>query len=191
MSDKRLAWHFLAEGLKAYNGYQVEVGKVHVHEGKLEPCRSGLHASTRLIDALKYATGPIISFVECSGEFVDHGDPTDKFVCRKRRALWAFDASEQLFAFARSCAQSVLHLWEAPQAVKDFLETGNSDLRSAAWSAAGSAAWSAAGGAAWSAARGAAESAARSAAESAARSAYNQSLESLILNEAVRRGLGA
>ena len=85
--------------------------------------------------------------------------------------------------FARECASDVLHLWDAPQVVKDYLATGDESIRAAArdaagavaraaaWSAAGSAAWSAAGAAAGSAAWAAVGSAARSAAWSAARDA--------------------
>jgi hypothetical protein len=50
--------------------------------------------------------------------------------------------------WARWCALQVIGLWDAPEIVRRYLETGNETIRSAAWSAA----WSARD-AAWSAAR--------------------------------------
>jgi hypothetical protein len=77
------------------------------------------------------------------------------------------DATGTLRAFARACALDVIDNWNAPAVVREYLETGNEDLRIVAWSAA-----SAAESAARSVARSAeaamsAESAARSAAWSA------------------------
>ena len=42
--------------------------------------------------------------------------------------------------FARESASDVLHLWNAPQVVRDYLATGNKELRAAAGEAAGAAA---------------------------------------------------
>jgi hypothetical protein len=78
-------------------------------------------------------------------------------------------------AFARWCALSVAHLWDMPDVVRQFLETGDETLRDAAGAAAAAAARTevryAAGDAAWSAARVAATAAAWDAAWSAARAA--------------------
>jgi hypothetical protein len=109
------------------------------------------------------------------------------------------DATETLRVFARACALDVLDKWDAPAVVREYLETGNEDLRVAAEAAARSAAESAADSArsawpaAWSAAR-SAESAAWSAAwsaelaawsaesaEAAARSKQNTRLEAMLL----------
>lgn len=165
----RLAWHFLgADWRTVEGGLLVEAGKPLIHMGDLLPCRSGLHASIRAIDALSYARGPVVTLVECEGEFVDHGQ--DKFVCRKRTALWGYDCTEELWTFARLCALDVLHLWpDAPAVVREFLKTGNEDLRPAASAAAWAAAWAAAMAAAWAAA--------------------NHQLESLLIDGAVSRGL--
>ena len=84
-----------------------------------------------------------------------------------RQLLVCFEATATLRAFARACALDVLHLWEAPAAVKEYLETGNEALRDAA----GAAAWDAARAAAGAAARAAARDAAGAAAEAAARDA--------------------
>ena len=83
-------------------------------------------------------------------------------------ALWALRClpeSEQWRArlFARWCALGVIHLWPAPQVVRDYLSGGGESLRAAA----GTAAWDAARDAAGAAARDAAWDAARDAAGAA------------------------
>ena len=79
------------------------------------------------------------------------------------RELWS--------AWGRWCALQRIDDWDCPDVVREWLETGNEEIRSAAGSAASSAAWPAASSAAWAAARSAARSAAGSAARSAAWSA--------------------
>ena len=164
---RRNAWHFInADWRTSTGGLLVEVGKPLIHAGELDPCRIGLHASTRGIDALSYAAGPVVTMVECGGEFIDHGSPVDKFVCRERTALWGYDCTDELWTFARLCALEVLPLWsDAPQVVRDFLETGDEDLRAAAGAAAAAAAGA------------------------AALESSNRILESLLLDGAVSRGL--
>lgn len=168
----RIAWHFLRADWTTYgNGtdasrIKVEIGKPLVHAGVLNPCYDGLHASTRAIDALSYSHGPIITLVECEGEFIDHGNPADKFVCRKRTPLWGYDCADELWTFARLCALDSLEFWpDAPAVVREFLETGNQDLRAAAWAAV------------------------RDAARDAKLDHFNQILESLLFDGAVSRGL--
>jgi hypothetical protein len=215
----RYAWHFIdADWRTSEDKLPVKVGEPLVHVGELVPCRSGLHASTRAIDALYYSRGPVVSLVECEGEFVDHGSPSDKFVCRKRTVVWGYDCTDELRTFARLAALEVLHLWpDAPAVVREFLETGNEDLRAAAWAAAWDAvrdavrdaardaawdavrdavrdaardaAWDAARDAAWAAARAAARDAARDMARDMAFEKSNQILESLLIDGAVSRGL--
>jgi len=68
-------------------------------------------------------------------------------------------------------ALSVVHLWDAPDVVLDYLMTGDKSIRDAAWAAARIAARDAARYAAWAAARVAARDAARYAAWAAARAA--------------------
>lgn len=200
----RIAWHFLSADWTAYNGFAVKVGEPYHVAGEIVPCRNGMHASTRAIDALQYAGGPVVTFVQCSGTIVEHGDPVDKIACSDRVALWGYDATEELRYFARWCAFEVLHLWpDAPQVVRDYLETGDEDLRAAAWYAA----WCAASDAARAAARAAAADAAADVARAAARAAAwaaawaaadaaraeslenaNRVLESLLMDGAVARG---
>jgi hypothetical protein len=93
-------------------------------------------------------------------------------------AVFRFNAEALLRDFARSEARRVIHLWNPPDVVRRWLETGDADLMSAARSAAKSAARSAARSAEWSAAEFAAWSAAYSAAESAAPLAAQSAAES-------------
>jgi len=169
--DKKLAYG---------DGRKVRVGTTHTVEGKPVLCEFGLHASERLIDALRYAPGSTLYLVDISGMIVAG---KDIIAGTKRKYLARFDAEKLLREFARK--QALIHIekirpyTDEYDLIVEYLETGKESLRSAAWSAARSAARSAAWGAAesaarsaaWSAAESAAESAAWSAAESAARSA--------------------
>lgn len=175
-----VGWHFMREdpdpdgmgriaGL-AHGGFRVRVGVEYV---TLTPktCYHGFHASERAIDALRYS-GPVVSLVRAWGE-VDRDD--DKWASSHRVALWAYDATEELRAFARSVALAAVeaHWPDAPAVVVDFLATGDEGLRAAAGdaarAAAGTASWAARAVAgdtlvAWAAARAAAENAAWAAA---------------------------
>jgi hypothetical protein len=133
-------------------------GEVLRHDGPVEMCRSGLHASRRLIDALRYAPGPVVCRVECA-EIVD--EDKEKFVCRERTILWRVDAEDLLRDFARRCALDVIDQWDAPAVVRRYLTTGDEELRADALNAALWAGWGPAGGsaqaaraAAWAAAQG-------------------------------------
>jgi len=180
MSEIVLAWHFLPADLRLGNGdgREVRVGETLRHEGPLVLCKSGMHASERIIDALVYASGPVICRVRCGGEILRD---SDKLVCRERTVEWMLtDTDDLLCGFARWCARSVLHMWKAPEIVRRYLEAGDESLRDAAGAAAEDAAWAAgdaagaaAGDAAWAArdAAGAAAGDAAWAARDAARAA--------------------
>ena len=186
------AYHFVGDMLR--DGRPVPpVGEWLVHDGPMVMCESGLHASRHPFDALTYASGPVLCLVDCDEI---EAEENDKLVCRRRRIVARFDATTMLRTFARRCALDVIHLWKAPQVVRDYLTTGDESLRAAAlaaedearaaedearaaedeaWAAgadtrnaARGAAWDAARGAAWAAARGAAWDAARGAAWDAA-----------------------
>lgn len=161
-----LAWHFTA-GDKLRDGRPVPpVGEWLRHEGEIEICRTGLHASERLFDALGFAPGNMLHRVECRDI---RGRESDKFVCRERRILWSLDAEPVLRAFSRRVALDVAHLWDMPTVVREYLETGNEDLRDAARNVTRAATWDAAMDAAWAAARYDAWAAAWAAATDAAR----------------------
>ena len=158
--DCVIAWHFTGETLR--DGRPIPpLGEWLTHDGPVVMCESGLHASRNPLDALQYAPGAIAHLVEC-GDIVE--EQGDKFVCRRRKILASVDATEILRAFARRQALSVIHLWDAPDVVRRYLETGDESLRAAAGDAARDAAGAAAGDAAWAAAGAAAGDAAGDAA---------------------------
>jgi hypothetical protein len=164
-------WHFLPEGrrLRYGDGRVVQVGKVYRwSEGTFGLCDGGMHMSRNILDALRYAPGPILCRVESVGRVIEGGD---KLVAEGRKVLWLIDATDVLRAFDRRCALDVVHVWDAPDVVVRYLKTGDESLRSAAWSAAPAVARHAARYAARSAATAAADAAAGAAAGSAAGSA--------------------
>ena len=167
---KTFAWHFLYEGHKLRDGRDAPADGVWLeHDGDVVICESGLHASRRPADALSYAPGPILCLVECDGIAEEHGD---KLVCRRRKIVARMDATDMLRYYARMQALSVVHLWDPPQIVLDYLMTGDSSLKDAArataWAAAKAAARAAARDAAWAAASAAASDAAWAATSDAA-----------------------
>jgi hypothetical protein len=136
-------------------------------------CESGLHASKHPLDALSYAPGGTLCLVECEDIEEEHAD---KFVCRRRKIVKRIDATDLLWKASREFALSVIHLWDAPQVVRDFLTTGDESLRAAAWDAA----WAAARAAAWDAAWAAARDAAWAAAWAAAWDAQKEIMQRLV-----------
>ena len=150
------AWYFSTteRKLRFGDGRQIEVGVTHEVEGRPVLCEHGLHASVNILDALKYAPGPVLWEVELSGEIIEDND---KMVATHRTYLREIDCEEILREFARWCALQVIDLWDAPPVVREYLETGKEELRAAARAAwdAWDAAW-AARDAAWDAARDAA-----------------------------------
>ncbi len=108
-----LAWHFLSEDkrLGYDDGRLVEVGVPLECIGDLALCDNGMHGSVRLIDALHYASGPIVCRVEIDGDIIQ-GD--DKLCGRRRTVLWMLDATELLHEFACQCAENALALIDNP-----------------------------------------------------------------------------
>lgn len=139
-----LAYHFVGETLR--DGRPVpKDGEWLEHDGPLEMCVSGLHFSRHPFDALKYAPGETLCLVEVGGKIIEPNDD-DKGICSRRRIVKRVDLTENLRYFARMQAMFVIHLYpgEPDDIVLDYLMTGDSAARSAAWNAARSAAWSAA-----------------------------------------------
>lgn len=127
-----LGWHFVDETLK--DGADVPPdGEALTAGGPLQLCERGLHASERVLDALKFAPGDTLCRVECDG--VEERQ-IDKFVCASRTIVWRIDAEEVLRAFARRVALEVSEYWDMPDEVRRYLETGNETLRVAARGAA-------------------------------------------------------
>ena len=140
-------WWFAPENKKLANGdgRKIKIGATHRVRGEIIPCKHGLHLSKRLIDALRYAPGPVVYRVVGSGIIYPHGEPIDKYACSERTYLYGgVDVSETLRRFARMCALDVVHLWDAPDIVVTYLKTGDEKVRAAAGAAAGAAALDAA-----------------------------------------------
>src|SRR5690606_2164697 len=140
MSGIVQAYHFVGATLR--DGRPVPAdGAWLVHGGPVALCVSGLHASRRPWYALRYAPGETLCLVEIADIAAED---TDKLVARRRRIVRRADLTADLRAFARACALDVISLWDAPDVVRRYLETGDEALRAAAWAAAFRAAWDAA-----------------------------------------------
>lgn len=128
MTDGILAWHFTGNTLR--DGRPIpKPGETLIHDGPIEWCQSGLYASRHLIDALSHAPGHMIHRVRC--EQIEREDGC-KLVCRRRSTISSIDGTDVLRAFARRQALSVIHLWDAPLVVREYLETGDKTIRDAA-----------------------------------------------------------
>jgi hypothetical protein len=161
---KTLAWHFVGNTLR--DGSPIPKDGVWLkHNGNAVICKSGLHWSRDPFDALEYAPCPNLCLVEVRGIVEEQ---SDKGVSLERKIIARMDATEMLRYFSRMQALSVIHLWDAPDLVIDYLMTGDEGIRAAARAAASAAARRAA---AWDAASAAARDAAWAAASAADRAA--------------------
>ena len=146
------AYYFSKEDkkLRHGDGRDIAIGVTHTVEGELELCGNGLHASKNVLDALSYAPGTHLWIVELSGDIL-HGE--DKCCSRERTYIQHTEATDLLRVFARKCAIDVAHLWDDPDIVARFLQTGFENLEGDVLDAAFDAAWSSARAVAWAAAR--------------------------------------
>ena len=130
------AWHFVGKTLR--DGRPIPKDGVWLeHTGPIEICASGLHASYEAFDALRYAPGATLCLVNVDGIAFEQ---SDKLVCSRRQIVARIDATEMLRYFSRMQALSVVHLWDAPDVVLDYMRTGEESsryaARAAAWAAA-------------------------------------------------------
>ena len=133
-----IGYHFVGDTLR--DGQPIPADEVWlVQEGKIIPCRVGLHASEHPFDALIYAPGNILCRVELEGDLVSHGDPIDKWVGRRRRILARIDATAMLRRFAADQALNVAHLWNMPPIVREYLTTLDETKRAASEAASAAA----------------------------------------------------
>jgi hypothetical protein len=131
-----LAFHFVNTTLR--DGRPVPPdGAWLEHAGPIKICRSGLHASRHVADAMQHAPGTTLCYVEL-GDIAEEQD--DKVVARRRKIIARFDATALLRADALASALSVIHLWKAPGVVRKYLETGDEALRVEARNASANAA---------------------------------------------------
>ena len=142
MSDKQYFYWFSSEdGTSEYQRIPAEIGRTDSCEGEIVPCSNGLHASPTPFDALQYADGCILWRVELSDERVSHGQPIDKYAARSRTYVSKINSMRIMRIFASKQALSLIHLWSAPDVVREYLTdeaAGNdrSDIRAAALDAA-------------------------------------------------------
>jgi len=91
-------------------------GDIETYHGKTAICASGLHASGRAIDALKYSPGSWVRDVSLSGEIVE---AADKSCARLRRTLAGpVDATNALRLFAGVVAARALTRYATAEARK-------------------------------------------------------------------------
>ena len=69
---------------------------METYSGELVLCLRGLHASTRLIDAINHAPGVILRRVRCSGRIEQ---TADKLVCTERQILGTADINQLILDF--------------------------------------------------------------------------------------------
>ena len=199
------AFYFAPEDnrLRYGDGREIVVGETHTVDATPKCCEVGLHASKRVIDALKYAPSPNLYIVELGGE-IDEND--DKVSAQARRYIASIDTTAILRDFAKR--QALINIKLIKPYAKDydvimaFLE-GDESKREAAGTAAEAAAWTAwpaaeaagtaartaawaAAEAAWAAARAAEWTAARSAARVAAAEAAARAAEGTAAGTAAR-----
>lgn len=73
------------------DGRPVRVGEALEIPADRRPqlCEFGMHASTRILDALRYSIGPMLCRVEVSDDIDDSCFDRSKFCGRRRAVLWA------------------------------------------------------------------------------------------------------
>ena len=137
MEKVQAYWFAASDILPHGDGRKVVIGETHsLKGGRIAPCKRGFHGSEHPFDALQYAPGPYLYRNEYWGSIKREND---KLASRHRKYLARVDATILLRRFAHEQALSVVHLWNAPDVVCRYLETGDEGLRSAARSAAWSA----------------------------------------------------
>ena len=139
MTDTLTAYWFFGNTLRDGRPIPPD-GEWLVEDGPIELCEKGLHWSRDPFDALQYAPGQNLALVEARGMILEQAN---KGCSTERRIIKRFDATALLRSEARTSALTVIHLWNAPQIVREYLETGDESKRAAAWDAARAAAWAA------------------------------------------------
>jgi len=106
---------------------RVQIGRTHKVKPPINLCRWGLHLSINALDALVYAKGTIVWRVKAGGEIVRDDN---KLVCSERTYIaGGTNVTDTLERFAQLCALDVVHLWDAPKVLVQYLRTGNKVLQ--------------------------------------------------------------
>lgn len=126
-ADAVRAWHFSASE-KLHDGRAIpSAGEWITYHGSLVLCNYGLRACREPFDALQYASSDqFLHMFECAGDVVEGADI---LVCSRLRVVASMDATKMLRYYSRMQALSVVHLWDAPQIVLDYLRTGDEYIR--------------------------------------------------------------
>lgn len=146
MPKKIKGWHFLSEDYRLRGGgKKVKAGDLITVKGPPVLCSRGLHGSRRVVDALRFAPGPILCRVVIGGEVIE-GE--DKLVGTERYVEWTLDATWLLHEFSCWCAERALiragvkteTSWNAIAVKRRWLQGEATDeelaaTRAAAWSA--------------------------------------------------------
>ena len=109
----KTAWHF-SNGYLSYarKGEKIKAGNAYACKpDELRLCDFGFHSSYKLLDALKYAPGSVLSYCEIGGLIIESHD---KNVSSIRRHLVVLDISHTLHQFASWCAEQALALIDEP-----------------------------------------------------------------------------
>ena len=134
------------------NGLKFTLGVWHKHDGELEICNSGFHASKNIIDAMSFVNAFWVAKVEVRGK---HIIQDNKECWEEMRVVeWVKWTKKDSISLAIYVAELVLGNFEkqypndmrpreAIEAAKNVLKKDNRENRSVAWSAGESAARSA------------------------------------------------
>lgn len=108
-----IGWHWCKnDRMLGYgDGRKVVDGETLEETRPIKLCERGMHASGKILDAIRYAPGNVICRVKLHGEVIK-GD--DKLVASKRTVLWSVDASKALLLWAADCAERALSRVENP-----------------------------------------------------------------------------
>jgi hypothetical protein len=164
-----------------YGNFAWKVGAWYKHDGEVRACKSGFHASKRVIDAMRYVNMEHLALVEVRGR--SDLSESDKECWSEMRIVEAWDwTKEDSIALAIYAAELVIEIYEkqypngnkprqAIEAAKNYLAKPTEENRAAADAAADAAA-GAAGAAAYAAADAAARAARAAAYAAAGAAAY-------------------
>jgi len=130
------AYWFSKGGRSHGNTYTVRP-EPFVEDEPVVPCIHGLHAGEDPFQALLFANnGNMVDIVELDGQIKEHGIGLNhKYVASHRTHIKRIDALPIIREFTRWCALRVIHLWECPEVVKQYLETGDPTLQKKAYKA--------------------------------------------------------
>jgi hypothetical protein len=112
-----LGWHWLSKERKCrfVHHDKIKAGMTldnpvdrYGKGGPIMLCERGYHASENILDALKYAPGPIVCRVELGGKIIKDTITKDKAVAEQRTCLWMADATNVLHEFACLVAELAL-----------------------------------------------------------------------------------